>query len=1145
MGGSSAVEKRADDSRTGQKEQLGGARADFVANLGRRRNEIAGALDLLRANPGSARHRDDLRRRIHALGAGAKLLRFTALSDELRRLEELLERASEKGALDEEDLTHAGDVLGRMTSLAWGQTGTKTTTLLSAIEPAPRSPESNAELVVAPTSVLVVGKSFIADALTLSSEADAVPGMTAQSFEVENAEGTEGAADLARAFAPDLIVVDADLRGAEELIEELTTDALTEQIPIIVLGKFAKAEDAGKYVALGVARTLPKPVSPGEIRRACANVVSSYVKREVVREPLGSLNVDQLGARLAEELRRGLGDVDARLREKRVELGEGTEIFAALWGAVARIRDVMTIKSSGAVRFQSGGPEGAMPLAPWLGGADGVVEGARSISPRSARAAADVSLQKIRVLVADDDPAVTWFLAGVLKAAGATVFEARDGERAFEIAKHSEPDLVISDILMPRLDGFGLSRALKRDIVLRDVPIILLSWKEDLLQRVRELGADADAYLRKEASAGAVVQRVRELLRERRRVSDRIRTGAEVRGRLDGLTTATLLRIVAETRPNSTVSVRDALYLYEVEMRDGRPARASRTSTSGNFERGAGVFAALLGAGDGRFVVAPAREDEEVGKVRSELSGSLAEQLAPLIATARAGAKLLAGSNLVRIQRVVFDEERLSAYLAATPEPARRILRGLADGTSPRTLVTRGEVAPRLLEDILVDVAAHGIVIEVLDLTGADRLPELTQQELALLRGERAAQPIQAIPVLNMPVLTPAPAAAIEVSIPTQSSLLRAALSPSARPAESSADAGTKGGAPSEIAVIEAAPAIVLPEPEVDVEVEAPLDPLALANGGLGEPWFKDEEAPAAEESPVPSSGPRAVTPPPALVLDTAPVVRTEEPTPTPSRLPPPPGLKPMLTLGSLHPPPVAQISPPPPAATPKEKEKEKPAAKVEKSKTPRPAPVSRSEREKEVTPSAPFVDKRSADFSPSRFLPRSPEPKPKDRKAIYWVLFALFGVGFAVWARWSRNRQPSEDVLIPTATDVPTAEATTDAEPNATANAATEEDDPSKAKPAQLPTKEEESAPEDLPLRDYDKVKKGQGMLEVVAGKSDTIYIDGKARGSGPVQSVPLKAKGEPYEVKVKMRGEERVRFVTVKEGRLTRVRVAPPWTR
>ena len=91
---SAAAQKQAgpDDGEDG-KGRLGGARADFVANLGRRRVEIATTLDLLREDPSSARHRDDLRRRIHALGAGARLLRFTALSEELRRLEGQIGRA--------------------------------------------------------------------------------------------------------------------------------------------------------------------------------------------------------------------------------------------------------------------------------------------------------------------------------------------------------------------------------------------------------------------------------------------------------------------------------------------------------------------------------------------------------------------------------------------------------------------------------------------------------------------------------------------------------------------------------------------------------------------------------------------------------------------------------------------------------------------------------------------------------------------------------------------------------------------------------------------------------------------------------------------------------------------------------------------
>jgi hypothetical protein len=86
---------------------------------------------------------------------------------------------------------------------------------------------------------------------------------------------------------------------------------------------------------------------------------------------------------------------------------------------------------------------------------------------------------------------------------------------------------------------------------------------------------------------------------------------------------------------------------------------------------------------------------------------------------------------------------------------------------------------------------------------------------------------------------------------------------------------------------------------------------------------------------------------------------------------------------------------------------------------------------------------------------------------------------------------------------------------------------------------------PQDLPLRPDDKVPAGQGMLEVVAGVSDTIHVDNRLIGNGPIVKLPLGPRAEPYEIRIKLRGEERVRFALVREGRLTRVRVAPPWSR
>jgi CheY-like chemotaxis protein len=258
---------------SGGRERLGGARADFVANLGKRRVELRGTLDALRADPSSKRYAGELRRRVHALAAGAKLLRFSMLADELKLVEAKLEEAAHRGSLEASDFGAVHDLVGRMTSLAWGQTEEEPVAARSSAERDPlahlrRGEATEAASQRVPCSVLVVGGSHLADPLSMpmgrSTDDDG------QAFEVERTAEASVGLDLARALAPDVAVIDGDLPDAKALVQDLAADPLTESVPIIVALRLARADDAGPFLALGVARVLPKPVSPSELRRACA-----------------------------------------------------------------------------------------------------------------------------------------------------------------------------------------------------------------------------------------------------------------------------------------------------------------------------------------------------------------------------------------------------------------------------------------------------------------------------------------------------------------------------------------------------------------------------------------------------------------------------------------------------------------------------------------------------------------------------------------------------------------------------------------------------------------------------------------------------------------------------------------------------------
>jgi len=700
--------------------QLGGVRADFVANLGRRLAEVRRHWTALESDPGSPRARDEVRRRIHALAVRARVVGLTAMADRLDQAEHCLERAAAVGGIDRDDVKLFHTLFEDLPALAWHEV---------AASPAPKQPPAEspraAQPVPGPLAVLVVGDQTLLASVGSSDHADRLT-----AFECEQTADLSSVPSLARALAPDVILLDTDQPGALALVDAIGQDPLIAAVPIVAIGSWERPDEAAPWISRGVAQCLPRPVSPARIRAALTG--ASRIPRAVdtVVHPLDG-TVVEIADRLADQVRRGLVDaLEPRSSGVHVDLGDGTEALAAIWGAVARIREIVRARTEGAVSFTDDGPIGAIPLAPWLD------LGTDPMLPRRSTAArepldAPVRLDRTSILVADDDPAVTWFFADLFRAAGAVVREARDGRQALEAAMHEQPDLVVTDILMPHMDGFALTRALKSDVVLRDVPVVMLSWKEDLLQRVRDLGANADGYLRKEASAAAVLRKVRELLRPRVRLEDRLRSPGEVRGRLDGWTALSLLRIVTDTRPDCTLSVRDAHHLYELVVGDGQVMAASRTALDGSTVHGAEALASLPGVSSGRFHVGPGRAIEGATPLDQALRGH--------VARARAACSVVTGPAFDAIRQVRLVAGEL--FLDATPEPARTWLQAMVDGMAPRSL-PEAHGAPRgVVERLLVDAGMRGAIAQVLADDGADLLERAVADKLGGDKAEAPALP--------------------------------------------------------------------------------------------------------------------------------------------------------------------------------------------------------------------------------------------------------------------------------------------------------------------------------------------------------------------------------------------------------------------
>jgi len=117
----------------------------------------------------------------------------------------------------------------------------------------------------------------------------------------------------------------------------------------------------------------------------------------------------------------------------------------------------------------------------------------------------------VRILVVDDERAVRESLRRALELEGYEIDLAEDGEQALERIEAAEPDALVLDVLMPRLDGLELCRRLRADG--SRVPILMLTARDAVEDRVEGLDAGADDYVTKPFALEELLARIRALLR--------------------------------------------------------------------------------------------------------------------------------------------------------------------------------------------------------------------------------------------------------------------------------------------------------------------------------------------------------------------------------------------------------------------------------------------------------------------------------------------------------------------------------------------------------------------------------------------------------------------------------------------------------
>jgi putative two-component system response regulator len=124
------------------------------------------------------------------------------------------------------------------------------------------------------------------------------------------------------------------------------------------------------------------------------------------------------------------------------------------------------------------------------------------------------------VLIVDDIEGNTRLMESLLRPDGHTVRTASDGAEALRLVRSEHPDLVLMDVMMPKLDGYEACAEIKQDPSTRLIPVVLITSLNDSASRIRGIDAGADDFVSKPFNAPELRARVRSLLRIKRYTDD-------------------------------------------------------------------------------------------------------------------------------------------------------------------------------------------------------------------------------------------------------------------------------------------------------------------------------------------------------------------------------------------------------------------------------------------------------------------------------------------------------------------------------------------------------------------------------------------------------------------------------------------------
>lgn len=513
-----------------------------------------------------------------------------------------------------------------------------------------------------------------------------------------------------------LVLLTGPLDGpiVQRALSALSSDAATVSVPVVVAtpgtpldGKFVRAFRSGVVEQLGLPldfelATRRLRALPGELRNRPGAIGGLADKRELTLFLSAVKSTQRSGALQVNPGAPGAGTalfVRGVLQSAEAATRTGQDALLHLLASPLS-RWVFTDLSGGG----GDGREVVIELAPAPGGEGedlalddeplDVVEGTLVEEPAPPH-----------LLLVDDDPDLRRMFSLLLKKRGFEVTTAADGVEGADHARRGTFDVVVADLSMPRLDGWGLLRQLRDDFATREMPVAFLSCHDDYRDQLKALNSGAQAYLSKSVRQDALAQQVRELLQPRQRARQQLASGADEVIKLDEVGGQWLLRELHRMSRTGLLSAKDGWATYYLFFDEGNPVHAVAQAGvhQAEGERAFNAFVASRGA-EAQF------RDGERAPAKS-LSGGLATLLDAAVRLLNRNDRAAKEAMLVQAKRIEVDAELYALYRQVAGENATEAARLLCDERlTPGEVIARMDASPIEVEELVRDLVRRGVV---------------------------------------------------------------------------------------------------------------------------------------------------------------------------------------------------------------------------------------------------------------------------------------------------------------------------------------------------------------------------------------------------------------------------------------------------